>query len=361
MERFQPDFPNRPPSAEGPSAIRLALGVLIAGALVVGVLFVLRADRVLLQLNSVEIEEETVPPEGISQQVFPASLSLEISRPVAGGWLLPVAALPADEAIFVLDTGNDRVLKLDQDGAILGVFDKSSDERLDLLQAMAMATDGERLYIANSLAPSIVVVNFSGRVEAVLPLQAALPGETTPRPIGIAVTPGGEIVVSDANNHRVLFLDAGGRVVRAAGTGTRSAGEQGFNVPGGLAVDSASNVYVVDTLNGRVVELSPDGAFVRQFGELGSTTGTLSRPKGVAVDGEGRVFVSDGLLAAVQVFGPDGTFLGIIGRRDPADAAGGSLFQAPAGLWLDGGRLYVTDRFAGVMALRLSSAAGAGR
>jgi hypothetical protein len=70
--------------------------------------------------------------------------------------------------------------------------------------------------------------------------------------------------------------------------------------------------------------------------------------------------VSDGLLAAVQVFGPDGAFLGIIGRRDPADAAAGSLFQAPAGLWLDGGTLYVTDRFAGVMALRLSAAAGPG-
>ena len=360
MERFEPDFHNRPRNPSGPPVIRLALGALLAGAVLVGVLFVLRADRVLLQLNTAEIKEAAVPPEGISQQVFAASLSLEISQPAGESWLLPVAAVPADEAIFVLDAGNNRLLKLDQDGASLGVFDKRSDERLDLQQPMAMATDGERLYIANSLAASIVVVDFSGRVEAVLPLQAAFPGETTPRPIGIAVAPDGEIVVSDANNHRVLFLDAGGRVVRAAGTGTRSAGEQGFNVPGGLTVDDAGNVYVVDTLNGRVVKLSPGGAFVGQFGELGSTAGTLSRPKGVAVDGAGRVFVSDGLLAAIQVFGPDGTFLGIIGRRDPADPAGGSLFQAPAGLWLDGRQLYVTDRFAGVMALRLSGASPGG-
>ena len=258
------------------------------------------------------------------------------------------------------DTGNQTscpaVQKVGKSTLRVRMWQKSSDERLDLQQPMAMATDGERLYIANSLAASVLVVDFSGRVDAVLPLQAALPGETTPRPIGIAITRDGEIVVSDANNHRVLFLDAGGRVVRAVGTGTRSAGEQGFNVPGDLTVDDAGNVYVVDTLNGRVVELSPDGAFAGQFGQLGSTAGTLSRPKGVAVDEKGRVFVSDGLLAAVQVFGPDGTFLGIIGRRDPADPAAGSLFQAPAGLWLDGGRLYVTDRFAGVMALRLSVA-----
>ena len=356
MQRFEPDFHNQPRSTEGPPVIRLALTVVIGGAILVGVLLVLRADRILLQLSRAEIEEAAVPAEGISQQVFPASLGLDISQPSGEAWLLPVAAVPADEAIFVLDAGNNRLLKLDQDGAILGVFDKSSDERLDLQQPMAMATDGVRLYIANSLAASILVVDFSGRVEEVLPLQAGLPGERTPRPIGVAVTPDGEIVVSDANNHRVLFLDAGGRVVRAVGTGTRSAEEQGFNVPGDLTVDDAGDVYVVDTLNGRVVELSPDGEFVGQFGEPGSTAGTLSRPKGVAVDGEGRVFVSDGLLAAVQVFGPDGTFLGIIGRRDPADAAGGSLFQAPAGLWLDGRQLYVTDRFAGVMMLRLSGA-----
>src|SRR3989304_3327420 len=113
------------------------------------------------------------------------------------------------------------------------------------------------------------------------------------------------------------------RTARAAGTGTRSAGEQGFNVPGGLTADDAGNVYVVDTLNGRVVELSPDGAFVRQFGELGSTAGTLSRPKGVAVDGAGRVFVSDGLLSAVQVFGPNGAFLGGIGGGGAAGPGGG--------------------------------------
>ena len=334
-----------------------ALAILIAGGILVGVFFAFRVDRILFELYTAEIEEAAAPGEGISQLVFPASLSLEISQPVGEGWLLPVDAVPADGAIFILDAGNERVLKLDQDGAVLGVFDKSSDERLDLRQPMAMTTDGEHLYIANSLAASVVVLDLTGRVEAVLPLEVALPGEAAPRPIGIAVTSDGGIVVSDADNHRVLFLDAGGQVVRTVGTGTRAAaGIEGFNVPGSLAVDSAGNVYVVDTLNGRVVELSPDGAFVRQFGQLGSTAGTLSRPKGVAVDAAGRVFVSDGLLAAVQVFGPDGAFLGIIGRRDPADPAGGSLFQAPAGLWLDGERLYVTDRFAGLMALRLSVA-----
>ena len=64
--------------------------------------------------------------------------------------------------------------------------------------------------------------------------------------------------------------------------------------------------------------------------------------------------MGDGLQAAVEVFAPDGTYLGVIGRRDPADPTSGSLFQAPAGLWLDGDRLYVTDRFAGLVTFSLT-------
>ena len=98
---------------------------------------------------------------------------------------------------------------------------------------------------------------------------------------------------------------------------------------------------------------SPSGAFVAQFGELGDTAGALARPKGVVVDSEGNVFVSDGLLAAVQVFSPRGEYLGVIGRKDPTDPASGSLFQAPAGLWLEDERLYVMDRLAGLITLDL--------
>jgi DNA-binding beta-propeller fold protein YncE len=175
----------------------------------------------------------------------------------------------------------------------------------------------------------------------------------TPRPIGLALTPDGNIAVADADNHVVLLLDPDGIILKTIGAGARATGSDGFNVPGALTLDGEGNIYVVDTLNGRVVKLSPDGTFIRQFGELGDTAGALARPKGVAVDPEGNVFVSDGLTAAVQVFSPAGDYLGVIGRSDPTDPASGSIFQAPAGLWLDGTRLYVMDRLAGLITLDL--------
>jgi DNA-binding beta-propeller fold protein YncE len=289
----------------------------------------------------------------VSSLTYPAVIVSEIAQPVGDQWLLPAAITRAGDTTFVLDTGNNRILELDDSGHVLGTIGEALGENVHLQQPMAMASDGQHLYVANSLGAEILVLSTSGAVEQVLPLEAAA-GELTPRPIGIAVTAGGGLVVSDANNHRVLFLDGQGHIVTSVGTGARAAGTDGFNVPAGLALDTLANVYVVDTLNGRVVKLSPDGAFLGEFGRLADTAGSIARPKGVAVDAAGRVFVSDGLQAAVEVFAADGTYLGVIGRRDAEDPGSGSIFEAPFGLSLTGDRLDVIDGIAGLITLRLS-------
>jgi sugar lactone lactonase YvrE len=183
-----------------------------------------------------------------------------------------------------------------------------------------------------------------------------------PRPIGLTIGADGSLIVSDADNHRVLFLDPDGNTVNSFGTGTRAGGSQGLNVPSGLAVDAAY-VYVVDTLNGRVVKLSAQGEFTRDFASLADTAGSLARPKGVAVDNKGRIFVSDGLQAAIEVFGADGDYLGVIGRRDTEDPGAGSIFETPSGLSLSGDQMIVVDGVLGLIVLQLSephSGPGAG-
>ncbi len=296
-------------------------------------------------------DESHVPILGVSHLVYPATLATELPQPGGDTWLFPGGVVEAGGATFVLDTGHNRILKL-EGGSVAATIGGELGGPL-LVDPMAMATDGERLYVANSMAAQVVVVGLDGQVEKTLDLVKGPGDAETPRPIGVAVLAGGGIAVSDAGNHRVLFLGNDGTVVSAIGTGTRSSGQDGFNVPGAMTTDRAGNVYVVDTLNGRVVELSPDGAYVSDFGKLGDTAGTLARPKGVAVDGNGNVFVSDGLMASISVFGPDGTYRGMIGRREPTDATSGSIFQAPGGLWLTGSTLQVMDRMAGLITLQL--------
>jgi DNA-binding beta-propeller fold protein YncE len=332
---------------EGRQAPRLLLAVALLAT--VGAL----AGIILLPAES-HREEPTPQVRGVSPLVYPASVAERWAEPVNGKWVLPAdLAVGSDGSVFVLDTEGSRILVLDQAGRVTATFDSTSDERLDLRGPMAIASDGRRLFVANSLAAQLLVLDLSGRLQKTIPLSPVSEGAGTPRPIGLALTPGGDIIVADAENHLVLFLDPDGKLLKTVGAGARAAGSDGFNVPGAVTVDAAGNVYVVDTLNGRVVKLSPDGTFVRQFGELGDTAGALARPKGVAVDPDGNVFVSDGLTAAIQVFSPGGEYLGVIGRSDPTDPASGSIFQAPAGLSLEGSRLYVMDRLGGLITLDL--------
>lgn len=284
---------------------------------------------------------------------FPAALVLNVA-PDAAGYRQPADAVELDGTIFALDTGNNRILVQDRAGLVKRVIDGSVDGQPLLKAPMSIASDGRYLYVANSGASEVLVLDPGGRVVKTTDLAPA-DGETDrmPRPVGLAVASDGTLLVSDPDSNRLLQYDAEGQLLRTLG-GTRAGGNEGYNAPTGVTTDASGDIYVVDTLNGRVVKLSPDGAHLQQFGRPGDTAGTLSRPKDVAVDARGNVYVSDGFLAAVQVFGPSGDYLGFIGRSDPGDPRSTSLFTAPAGLSVAGDRLYVVDRFAGLFVFKLT-------
>lgn len=324
---------------------RLALGAFVA----------------LLAAAVVFVSVTAAPWRGPSERaaVFPVSLIRHISAPahpggdVLGGYAQPADAVELSGQIFVLDTGNNRILVQERTGTVQRVIAGSSDALPALRGPMAIVTDGRYLYVANSGASQVVVLEPGGGVVNTLDLPPDAATGRPARPIGLALEPDGGLFVSDPDNNRILHYDAQGQLQQTLGAGERVGGSEGFNAPGGLALDGAGYLYVVDILNGRVVKLSLEGVIVQQFGRPGDTAGTLSRPKDVAVDAIGNVYVSDGLLAAVQVFAPSGEYLGFIGREDPGDPESGSLFTAPAGLNLAGDRLYIVDRFEGLFVFQL--------
>ncbi|OGO46881.1 MAG: hypothetical protein A2W34_07330 [Chloroflexi bacterium RBG_16_64_32] len=292
---------------------------------------------------------EERPLDQVSDKVFGAELL----------WRAPLesASMPSDialvdERIFVLDSNNNSIVEIDDQGNVLHVLDSKSDSRLALQAPMAMTAHEDKLYVSNSGGGNVIVLNSDGVVQEVITPEVG-PTEYPLRPIGIAIARNGQIFLSDPDNHRVLLLDQEGRLVTTLGSGTRDSGEYGFNTPGGLSLDAQGNLYVVDMLNYAVKKYSPEEKFVLSLGEAGDTEGTFSRPKVVAVDGDGRIFVSDTLLVAVAVFGANGQYAGFIGREDPDDIRSGSMFQAPHGMKIVGDTLYIVDRFAGLFAFDL--------
>jgi uncharacterized protein (TIGR03663 family) len=82
-----------------------------------------------------------------------------------------------------------------------------------------------------------------------------------------------------------------------------------LNSARGIAIDRDGNVYIADSLNHRIVVISPQGEQLRVIGRLGNGDGQLNEPSGVAVDDQGNVYVADTWNSRVAKFRADGTFV----------------------------------------------------
>jgi uncharacterized protein (TIGR03437 family) len=128
-------------------------------------------------------------------------------------------------------------------------------------------------------------------------------------PYGVAVDAAGNIYVADSDNRRIRKVSPTGIITTVAGSGTYgSSGDGGpatgasLNQPCGVAVDAAGNIYVADTYNSRIRKVSPAGIITAVAGngidgfsgDGGPATGaSLCYPFAVAVDAAGNIYVAD--------------------------------------------------------------------
>jgi hypothetical protein len=144
-------------------------------------------------------------------------------------------------------------------------------------------------------------------------------------PGGVAVDKAGDLFIADSYNDQVREVAAAsGNITTVAGSTAGAAGTSGdggpatsalLNIPAGVAVDAAGNVYIADDANNRVQEISAAGGThwgqpmtvgdiytvagsaagtVGSSGDGGATASArLHGPAGVAADASGNVYIGD--------------------------------------------------------------------
>jgi len=182
------------------------------------------------------------------------------------------------------------------------------------------------------------------------------------QPTALTVDGSGNIYVADSGNDTIRKITSTGLVTTLAGSAGTSGSTNGmgtsalFNNPSGVAVDGNGNVYVGDTGNDTIREITPAGvvsALAGTAGVPGSADGSSSvalfnAPEGMAVDGNGNVFVVDSgnnTVRKITVNGLVTTGAGTAGIAGSADGDGPQVvFSSPSGLAMDdNGYLYVAD------------------
>lgn len=107
-------------------------------------------------------------------------------------------------------------------------------------------------------------------------------------------------------------------------------GPERLSKPSDVAIGADGRIYVVDTMNHRVVVYDERGRYVEHFGEQGKGQYQIQFPSGIAVAPDGSVFVLAKQLNKVVVYNPSHKPIKEIMARSPqvATVANDSLYVA---------------------------------
>ncbi len=252
-------------------------------------------------------------------------------------------ALDAKGNLYVADTNNDRIEKYDADGnfvAYAGGY--LSDIDMNQPWSMAVADDGS-VFIANTWAHSVIKLDVNLREVERWGVggQADAGGDPFALfgPRDVAITPDGNVLVTDTGNARVIEYTPDGEFVRQFGAKGSSGAPLEFDEPVGLAVNGAGDVYIADFVNKRVVILAQNLS-LRSTISIDSWGSTATTDKGyMAILPDGRLLVTDPANNQVLAFGADGSRL----AEYEMPNEGTQVFARPVGIATDGVSVWVSD------------------
>ena len=121
----------------------------------------------------------------------------------------------------------------------------------------------------------------------------------------------GNVWLADIADHVVQKYTPQGVLLQTLGTrGSAGRDQTHFDRPTDMAVTPAGDVFVSDGYgNNRVVHFARTGRFVKEWGGLGVGPGQFSLPHAIVVDAKGRLYVADRNNARIQVFEQSGRFV----------------------------------------------------
>src|ERR1019366_2973172 len=175
-------------------------------------------------------------------------------------------------------------------------------------------------------------------------------------PVGLAADGAGNVYIVDIVNHRVRKVTPAGIISTFAGGGLFSilgdggpAANAGIAAPTSVALDGAGNVYIADSLGGRIRKVDTAGIITTvagngspsgPLGDGGPATSAQVAPESVAVDSAGNLYFTDS--PGIRKVDTSGTINTVLGY-DTSGRLVGAQVEVRVVAVDPSGNLYLTD------------------
>jgi sugar lactone lactonase YvrE len=224
-------------------------------------------------------------------------------------------AVSTNANVFVADTGNNRVVEIPWVRAS-GTYGPAAEigSGFNSPHGVAVAANGD-VYVADTGNNRVVEVPWD-RSKDTYGAQTTV-GTNLLSPEAVTVGSGGKVYIANVGNSSVVEVPAGCSAATSCTSQSTVASQETNRLvnPTGVAVGSSGNLYIVDNGNNRVIVL-PWNPSSSTYGTQSEVGAGLVGPRGVALDAMGNVYIADtGNSRVIKIAQP--------GRNHPSGNNGG--------------------------------------
>jgi trimeric autotransporter adhesin len=283
-------------------------------------------------------------------------------------------------AVFKINTGGTlSVVAGNSRAGFSGDGGPALQAQLNDPQGLALDSSGN-LYIADSVNNRVRIVNASGVISTFAGTGQSSPGGggtfndgglaiygLLRLPSGVCVDSSGNVYIADTGDNLIRKVATDGIITSVAGDGfgsysgdTYSAVTAELHTPLDVAVDSSANIYIADSANAAIREVTASTGIINTIagnasvGDTGdgnlATSASLVTPYSVAVDSSGNVYFAENGDSVIRKVQKSNQFIyrmagnGTAGFSGDGSTATKAQMNFPTGLALDSsGNIYVAD------------------
>jgi streptogramin lyase len=294
-------------------------------------------------------QAESGPPEALRSERI-------LDRATLESWGVPRPtrlAFDADGALYILDSGRRRLVKVGPDGVLLHEVSLSGDDPASTTEPADVLVDARgSVLILDRASASILAFDKSGALLAARPLAADLADEARDPRASLLQDAFGRLWLLAPRERDLIRLDASLARDRA---GRFLTPEDAVGAPGAAVASPNGETWIADLASGTLRRFHASGAVAGAVSTADSAAAALPvRVAALAADAFGYVYAADLAGQRILVFAEDGS------RATERVLGGGTHAWRPAALaWGAQDRLAAADAERGeVQIFRIERAAG---